>query len=101
MAVNKDFMNYRARLIDKMEELYDDYDTWDEAAELDTDLKAIDVSENFGELCAVYMTWFGKDALKREHIPVALLWQAEANEREAKECLRRAEELRIEAHKYN
>ena len=101
MAVNKDFMNYRARLIDKVTELNDDYDTWDDAAELEADLKSIDSSENFGELCAVYMTWFGKDALKREHIPVALLWQAEALEKDAKEDLKRAEELRVEAHKYN
>ena len=101
MAVTKDFMNYRARLMDKVKELYDDYDTFDDALELDTDLKAIDMSKDFGELCALYMIWFGKDALKREHIPVALLWQAEANEKEAKECLRRAEGLRIEAHKYN
>lgn len=101
MAVNKDFMDYRARLIDKQAELNDDYDTWDEAVELEADLKSIDASENFGELCAIYMTWFGKDALKREHIPVALLWQADKCEREAKELLNRAEELRIEAHKYN
>ena len=101
MAVNKDFMNYRARLIDKQAELNDDYDTWDEAVELEADLMSIDASENFDELCALYMTWFGKDALKREYIPLALLYQATCCEKEAKELLNRAEELRIEAHKYN
>ena len=101
MAVNKDFMDYRARLIDKVTELNDDYDTWDEAAELEVDLKSVDSSENFGELCAIYMTWFGKDALKREYVPLALLYQAEQCEKEAKVLLNRAEELRIEAHKYN
>lgn len=48
MAVTKDFMNYRARLIDKMKALYDDYDTFDDAIELDTDLREIDMHEDFG-----------------------------------------------------
>lgn len=101
MEVNEDFMKMRARLIDKLAELNDDYDLWNDANDLEIDLKAVDSSKNFGELCALYMTWFGKDALKREHVPLALLWQADKCEKEARVLLDRADELRIEAHKYN
>lgn len=89
------------------DEYLDDWDLYDRGLDLSADLESAIGSEDPGYICSLYATWIDDDRQEENQVmtgeqrQAALLFEAADCEREAKELLERAEELRIEAHKYN
>lgn len=85
----------------------DDWDLSDMGHDLRVDLEQATGSEDPGYICYLYWSWIDRDrpdenqVMTGEQRQASLFWKAADCEREAKELLNRAEELRIEAHKYN
>lgn len=89
------------------DEYLDDWDLYDMGLDLRADLEQATGSEDPGHICYLYWFWIDRDrpdenqVMTGEQRQASMLWEAADCEREAKRLLECAEELRIEAHKYN
>lgn len=107
MVFYEELNSYVKELEDLRDNYLDDWDLFDEGRQLRVDLEKATSSKDSGYICHLYEYWIDSDrpeeyrVMTGEQKQAALLYEADKCEKSAKELLNRAEELRIEAHKYN
>ena len=107
MVYYKELTGYIKELKALRDNYLDDWDLYDAGLELMNKLGLATGSEDPGYICYLYKLWIDDDRPEEDRVmtseqkQAALFYKAADCEKEAKRLLNRAEELRIEAHKYN
>lgn len=107
MVYYEELNSYVKELEDLRDDYLNDWDLFDEGRRLRVDLEEATSSKDSGYICHLYEYWIDSDRPEEYRVmtgkqkQAALFWEAAYCERKAKRLLNCAEELRIEAHKYN